>query len=204
MKSDRDLVSFRNPAAMRAWLATHHATARELLLRCFKVHAAERGVGYAQALDEALCYGWIDGIRRAVDADSFSVRFTPRKPDSIWSRVNIGHVERLIAAGRMKPSGLDAYARRDNARTARYSFERELPLSPAVVKRFRAHKAAWKYYEARPPGYRRLTAHWVMSAAKDETREKRLATLIECSARQSPIPALDRRPKQKPDQEEPN
>lgn len=178
---------------MRAWLARHHATGTELLLRCFKVHAAHLGVTYAQALDEALCYGWIDGIRRAVDDDSFSVRFTPRKPTSIWSRVNIGHVERLTAAGRMQQAGLDAYARRDHARTARYSFERELAFTPAVARRFRADAAAWAYYQSRPPGYRRLTAHWVMSAARDETRDRRLAILIDCSSRQAPIPAMDRR-----------
>jgi len=93
------LKSFRTPASFRAWLHKHHSTSDELLLRCYKVHARDRGVTYAQALDEALCYGWIDGVRRGVDADTFSVRFTPRKPVSTWSRVNLAHVERLKKAG---------------------------------------------------------------------------------------------------------
>jgi len=191
--SNPELVSFPTPAAFRAWLKTHHATDTELLLRCFKVHAASRGITYAQALDEALCYGWIDGIRRAVDADSFSVRFTPRKPTSIWSRVNIGHVERLTKAGRMKTPGLEAYARRTEDSTGLYSFERELAFSPAVTRQFRTNARAWAFYQSRPPGYRRLTAHWVMSAKREETRARRLSQPIECSARQEPIPQLDRR-----------
>jgi uncharacterized protein YdeI (YjbR/CyaY-like superfamily) len=188
-----ELVSFPTPAAFRAWLKAHHSTAGELLLRCFKVHAADQGVTYAQALDEALCYGWIDGIRRAVDADSFSVRFTPRKPSSIWSRVNIGHVERLTKAGRMRKPGLEAYARRRDEKTAVYSFERVLDLSPAATRQFRANTAAWAFYQSQPPWYRRTTGGWVMSAKREDTRARRLAMLIDCSARREPIPQLDRR-----------
>lgn len=179
-----DAVSFRTPAALRAWLRTHHQTSTELLLRCYKVHAAEQGVTYKQALDEALCYGWIDGITRRIDADSYCVRFTPRKPRSIWSRVNVAHVERLKKAGRMTKAGLAAYEARDERRTGIYSFEQKpVALPPAFEKRFRANEAAWAWYQDQAPWYRRTTAFWVMSAKREETRERRLASLIDCSAR---------------------
>jgi len=187
------LTSFRSQAAWRAWLQKNHARETELNLRCFKVHAAHRGVTYAQALDEALCFGWIDGVRRAVDADSFSVRFTPRKPTSVWSRVNIAHIERLTSSGRMAKPGLAAFAARSEARTGVYSFERRTELAPEYATQFRADQAAWEYYQAQAPWYRRTSAHWVMSAKKDATRQKRLAQLIDCSARREPIPQLDRR-----------
>lgn len=188
------IATFRTPAAFRAWLATHHKTARELIVRCYKRHAAARGLTYAQALDEALCVGWIDGIRRAIDDDSFSTRFTPRRPRSVWSRINIGHAGRLIAEGRMKKAGLEAFARRPAPPVGAYSFENRPSLSLDLERAFRAHPPAWGYYRGQPPWYQRTTAHWIMSAKRDETRARRLATLIACSARREPIPQLDRRP----------
>lgn len=186
--------SFPTPAAFRAWLRRHHRQERELILRCFKVHAAHRGVTYAQALDEALCYGWIDGVRRALDGDSFTVRFTPRKPKSYWSRVNVGHAERLKAAGRMTKPGLAAYEARQAGGGA-YSFEaRHVVLSPALRRRFQADRAAWTWYRAQAPWYRRTSAFWVMSAKREATRERRLETLITCSARGRTIPPLTRTP----------
>jgi uncharacterized protein YdeI (YjbR/CyaY-like superfamily) len=193
VKEGAALTSFRSPAALRAWLKKNHSRETELILRCFKVHAADRGVTYAQGLDEALCFGWIDGIRRSVDADSFSVRFTPRKPRSVWSRVNIAHVERLTRTGRMAEPGLEAFAARAETRTDEYSFERQTELAPSYATRFRENTTAWDYFQALAPWYRRTSIHWVMSAKKDETREKRLAQLIDCSARRAPIPQLDRR-----------
>ena len=186
------LTSFRTPAAFRAWLAHHHATAEELVLRCFKIHAADQGVTYAQVLDEALCFGWIDGVRRRVDEDSFSVRFTPRQPRSIWSHVNIGHAERLTKAGRMRKPGLAAFEARTEERTGVYSFERQATLAPAYAKHFRAHAAAWEYYQSQAPWYRRTTTHWIMSAKREDTRAKRLASLIDRSARGTTIPELTR------------
>ena len=184
--------AFRTTAAFRAWLEKHHATATELEIRIFKVHAARRGITYAQALDEALCFGWIDGVVHRLDVDSFSQRFTPRKPRSTWSRRNVGHVERLKEAGRMTAAGLAAYGARDEGRTGLYSFEQEKPeLTPAHLKALRANPTAWKFYQGQAPGYRRLTAHWVMSAKKDETRAKRLDVLIDCSARGRKIPPLE-------------
>jgi uncharacterized protein YdeI (YjbR/CyaY-like superfamily) len=187
------LKSFRSPAAFRAWLARHHGTAAELLLRCYKVAAAHRGVTYAQALDEALCYGWIDGVRRSVDDVSFSVRFTPRKPRSTWSRVNVAHVKRLLQAGRMAQPGLAAFEAREEERTGVYSFERKaMQLSPAYAKRLRADRAAWAYFEEEAPWYRRTTVYFVMSAKKEETRIRRLEMLIACSRRGVRIPPLKR------------
>ena len=186
-------TAFRSASAWRAWLARHHGSAEEIVLRCFKVHAAARGVTYAQALDEALCFGWIDGIRRRLDRDSYSIRFTPRRPRSIWSRINVAHAERLIRERRMTKAGRAAYEARDAKRTGIYSFEREaVKLAPGFVRRFRANAAAWRWYGARAPWYRRTSAFWVMSAKREETRERRLAKLIECCARRVPLPLLAR------------
>jgi uncharacterized protein YdeI (YjbR/CyaY-like superfamily) len=184
--------AFRSPAAFRAWLEKNHATASELEVRLFKVHAARRGITYAQALDEALCFGWIDGVVHRFDADSFRQRFTPRKPRSTWSRRNVLHVERLKKAGRMAPAGLAAYEGRDAHRTGVYSFEQARPaLTAAYVNAIRANKAAWAFFQGQAPGFRRLMAHWIMSAKKEETRARRLGLLIECSARGRKIPALE-------------
>lgn len=181
--------AFRTPAAFRAWLQSNHRTAPELVVRLYKVAFADRGLTYGQALDEALCFGWIDGVRRGLDAESFSVRFTPRKLRSIWSRVNVAHVERLAREGRMAAAGMAAFAARDEARTGIYSFERAaLKLDPAYERRFRANKQAWAYWQAQPPGYRRLNVFRVMSAKQEATRERRLGILIACSARQTRIP----------------
>lgn len=185
--------AFRSQAAFRTWLATHHATTPELVVRLFKTSAAHRGLVYPQALDGALCFGWIDGVRRSFDAESFTIRFTPRKARSIWSRVNVAHVERLIAAGRMAPPGLAAYAARDDARTGIYSFERRAAtLAPAYARAFRAETRAWTFFQGEAPWYRRTCAYWVMSAKREETRAKRLAQLIACSAASKRIPQMAR------------
>ena len=176
--------SFKTPAAWRAWLEAHHDSSSEILLRLFKVHAAHRGVTYKQALDEALCFGWIDGIARRLDDDSYCQRFTPRRPRSIWSRVNMGHVDRLIKDGRMTAAGLAAYQKRDEKRTAVYSFENQPKALPAAMeKQFRRDKRAWDFYQAQAPWYRRTTAHMILSAKKEETQQRRLAALIECCSR---------------------
>lgn len=186
-------TTFRSQAAFRAWLRTNHKRATDLLARLFKVHAAHRGLTYAQALDEALCFGWIDGVRRALDEDSFSIRFTPRKPRSIWSRVNVAHARRLIEAGCMAEPGRAAFEARTEDRTGLYSFERSaMQLSPGYLRRFQARKAAWTYFQGRQPWYRRTSIYWVMSAKRNETRERRLELLISCSARRAPLPQLAR------------
>ncbi|HWL41059.1 MAG TPA: YdeI/OmpD-associated family protein [Gemmatimonadaceae bacterium] len=150
-------------------------------------------MGYSAALDEALCFGWIDGVRRTGDEDTFTVRFTPRKPKSTWSAVNIRRVKELEAAGRMHESGLAAFRRRSSDRSAIYAYEnRQTELDAKYEKVFRSNKGAWKFFKAQAPWYRRTSIYWVMSAKREETRDKRLATLVEHSANGKPIPQLDR------------
>lgn len=172
-------TAFASVAQLRRWFAKNHHSADVIVMRLMRKHAAHRGVTYADALDEALCFGWIDGVTGAFDADSYTVRFTPRRPRSIWSLVNIRHVERLRDSGRMMPAGEKAFAARTAARSGVYSFEqRPTDLPPAYLKRFQANKRAWSFFAAQPPGYRRSSVFWVMSAKRDATRERRLAQLI--------------------------
>jgi uncharacterized protein YdeI (YjbR/CyaY-like superfamily) len=162
-------------------------------VRLFKVHASDKGMTYSDALDEALCFGWIDGVRRGGDEDTFTIRFTPRKPKSIWSAVNIKRATELDAAGRMHASGLAAFKRRSSERSAIYAYEnRQTELSPQYAKRLRSNNKAWQFFQAQAPWYRRTSIYWVMSAKREATREKRLATLAEYSAKAKPIPQLDR------------
>jgi uncharacterized protein YdeI (YjbR/CyaY-like superfamily) len=178
-----DAVSFRSGAAFRRWLAAHHAKAPELLIRLFKVHALDQGMGYRDALDEALCFGWIDAVRRGLDGDSFLIRFTPRKAKSYWSDVNLRRAKELEAEGRMHAAGRAAWQATDLARAPKYSFESEhAVLEPAMEKRFRASRGAWKFFEAQPPGYRRLALFRVMRAKQAATRERNLDKLIASSA----------------------
>jgi uncharacterized protein YdeI (YjbR/CyaY-like superfamily) len=184
---------FQSAARFRKWLREHHAKEEELLVRCFKVHARALGMTYREAVDEALCYGWIDGVRRKVDEDSFSVRFSPRTRRSAWSQVNLRRVAELIEAKRMAKPGLAAYEGRDQTRTGLHSFERAaMTLTPALQRKLRAHRKAWSHFQGQPPWYRRTTVFWVMSAKKDETRLRRLDTLIACSAQGRRIGPLAR------------
>lgn len=176
-------VHFATAVTFRAWLEEHHAQAAELVVAFFSKKSGRGGLTYAEALDEALCFGWIDGLRRNLDAERFSIRFTPRKARSIWSLVNVRHVERLTQTGRMQAAGLATFATRDAARTGIYSFEqRPQDLPGAFEKIFRAEKPAWKFWLAQPAGYRRTAIWWVISAKQDATRERRLATLVADSA----------------------
>jgi len=185
--------TFRSAAEFRSWLVRSHRTSTELVVRCIKVSASARGISYTDALHEALCFGWIDGVRRSHDEVSFTVRFTPRKPRSIWSRVNVAKVGVLIREGRMAPAGLAAFEAREESRTGIYSFERAaMKLAPEYEKQFRAHPAAWAWFQGRPPGYRRLCIYRVMSARRPETQLRRLAALIESSAAGRSIVELER------------
>ena len=186
-------TAFKTPRHFDDWLRKHHATKDELVMRLFKVHASHRGIGYRDALDLALCWGWIDGIRRAHDEDSFTQRFTPRRPRSIWSAVNIRRVNELVAEGRMQPSGLAEFAKRDEARSRIYAFEnRDVELSPAFAKRFRADKKAWAHFQTMAPWYRRTAIFRVMEAKREETREKRLQELMSRSRQKLSIKQLQR------------
>jgi uncharacterized protein YdeI (YjbR/CyaY-like superfamily) len=172
-------IFFETSAEFRRWLTKHHASETELLVGFYRKDTGLGGITYAEALDEALCFGWIDGIKKKLNDVSYTHRFTPRKTRSIWSLVNIKHAERLIAADRMMPAGIRAYEAREVERTGVYSFEqKDHAFDIALEKKFRANKRAWKFWEVQPPGYRRLSIHWVMSAKQVETRERRLAQLI--------------------------
>ena len=173
---------FSLPAKFREWLEQNHDTATELLVGFHKKGSGKPSVTYGEALDEALCFGWIDGVRKNINETSYTIRFTPRKPKSIWSLVNVNHVERLKKEGRMQAAGLAAYDRRDPARTGIYAFEnRPREFSPEFEKIFRRNKNGWKFFDAQPPGYKRVIIFWVMGAKREETQRKRLQQLIECS-----------------------
>ena len=175
---------FTSAAHFRRWLQKHHADRSEVWLGIYKVDARRKGISYKDAVDEALCFGWIDGIRKRFDEDSYVQRFTPRTARSYWSAVNTRRVAELQAEGRMHAAGMAAFERRDREATAKYSFERaSAALDPASEQRFRAVPAAWDYFSSEAPWYRRVATHWVISAKKEETRQRRLAQLIDdCAA----------------------
>ena len=172
---------FSSAAGFRAWLEEHHDAARELLVGFYRKELG-RGITYAEALDEALSFGWIDGVRKRFSAEAYTIRFTPRKPGSIWSEINIQRARELTAQGRMKPPGLRVFGERDERQARQYSYERERgSLDPALEAALRANRAASAFFDAQPPGYRKIVTFWVMSAKREETRARRLAHLIECS-----------------------
>jgi uncharacterized protein YdeI (YjbR/CyaY-like superfamily) len=189
---------FRTAAAFGTWLDKNHAEATELLVGFYKKDSGKGGITYGEALDEALCRGWIDGVRRKVDEDSYSIRFSPRKPKSQWSKVNLEHYARLREEGRIRPPGAEAFARFDPEQHTPYSFEaRVTELPPELRRRFEAAKEAWAFFQAQPPGYRRTATHWVTSAKRDETRLRRLAELIEVSAHGLRLPQVSAQPRRK-------
>ena len=174
---------FKSPTDLRDWLARHHADSGELLVGFYRKESGRGGIAYPEALDEALSFGWIDGVRKRLDAEAYTIRFTPRKPGSTWSAVNIARVGELTSRGLMQPPGLRVFQERDERKTRQYSYEREqAELHPALDAALRANPKASTFFDAQPPGYRRITAFWVMSAKKEETRARRLAHLIERSA----------------------
>ena len=175
---------FKSQSEFRRWLEKNHAQETELLLGFYKKGSGKASITYPEALDEALCFGWIDGVRRSLGDDGYTIRFTPRKAKSIWSNVNVRHVERLKKLGRMAPAGLEAYALRDPKKTGIYAFEnRPRELSPGYEKQFRSNKKAWEFFEKQPPGFKRLMIFRVMEGKQEETRQRRLAQLIEASAK---------------------
>jgi uncharacterized protein YdeI (YjbR/CyaY-like superfamily) len=182
---------FATPARFRAWLQRNHETAEELWVGFHRKGSGKPSISWPEAVDQALCFGWIDGIRKRVDDTSYMNRFTPRRPTSTWSAVNVKRARELIDQGLMTPAGLRAFeARRDN-RIGIYSYEQRPKELPAKYARpFRAKARAWKAWRAMPPSYRKAATWWVISAKREDTRERRLATLIEATARGGRIPAL--------------
>ncbi len=193
-------VFFASGAELRRWLEKNHATERELLIGFWKKATGRKSVTYFEALDEALCFGWIDGVRRSLDEQRYVQRFSPRKARSVWSLVNIRKVEALKSAGRMAPPGLAAFEARDEKRTGLYSFEQgKTPtLGRKELKAFKAKPKAWAFWSAQPPGYRRVTSHWVVSAKRKETKERRLKQLIADSAAGRRVGILEPKRKKKP------
>jgi len=194
-----DPTFFATPAAWRAWLDEHHATEPELLVGFYKKGSGRPSITWPESVDEALCYGWIDGVRRSLGDEAYTIRFTPRKKRSVWSNVNIRRVGELTREGRMRPAGVAAFEARTGERSGVYSFEQEdrdrIVFDEAQAREFRADAGAWDYFQSCPPWYRRTATWWVISAKKEETRARRLATLIAESAAGRPIRELDRKPK---------
>jgi len=175
---------FKSAAEFRAWLEKNGESAKELIVGFHRAGCGKRSLSWSESVDEALCFGWIDGVRTGIDKDSYRIRFTPRRKDSIWSAINIAKAERLTAAGRMKSGGRDAYARRTERKSGVYSYEQgSAPsLSAADEKRFRRNRKAWAYFQDVAPSYRRAITHWVTSAKQEATRQRRLQQAIEASA----------------------
>lgn len=175
---------FATPADLRAWFEKHHETETELLVGFYKKDSGKPSITWPESVDEALCVGWIDGVRKSLDAASYTVRFTPRKPTSIWSAVNIARVEALTQAGHMKPAGLKAFEQRRENKSGIYAYEQrdQIELSEPETQAFQANPTAWDYFQSRPSSYRKAALWWVVSPKKEETRARRVATLIEDSA----------------------
>lgn len=175
---------FATGKAFRTWLEANAATAQELVVGFHKVGSGRPSLSWPESVDEALCYGWIDGVRKRIDDDSYQIRFTPRKPTSIWSAINIAKFEQLEAAGRMTPAGARAFSHRRTEKSAIYAYEQEATaeLTAQELQSFRRQKSAWQFFEATPPGYRKVILHWVTTAKKAETRTSRLATLVDACA----------------------
>jgi uncharacterized protein YdeI (YjbR/CyaY-like superfamily) len=175
---------FATPADLRMWFESHHETKTEVLVGFYKKDSGKPSITWPESVDEALCVGWIDGIRKSLDEDSYTIRFTPRKATSIWSAVNIERVEALTHEGRMQPAGLRAFERRRENKSGIYSHEQrdQIELGEAETAAFQANPKAWEYFQSRPASYRKAALWWVVSAKKEETRARRVATLIEDSA----------------------
>jgi uncharacterized protein YdeI (YjbR/CyaY-like superfamily) len=175
---------FRSPSVFRVCLSKHHATTGELLVGFHKKGSGKPSMTWPESVDEALCFGWIDGIRKRLDDDSYTIRFTPRRPRSIWSTVNIKRAGELAAEGLMKPPGLRAFESREENRSGIYSYEQRGDTLPQpYAGRMKKHKPAWAFFQAQPPSYRKTICWWVVSAKQEKTRLKRLDQLIEDSAR---------------------
>ena len=174
---------FKTPRAFRAWLEKNHEKADELWVGYYKKATGKPSITWPESVDAALCYGWIDGVRKSLGADSYMIRFTPRREGSIWSAVNLESAKRLIEAGEMRPGGMAAYERRREDRSRVYSFEQgDVALTPELEQRLRADRKAWAYWQKQAPGYRRTVTWWIMSAKREETRIRRLDTLVADSA----------------------
>ncbi|HEX8228495.1 MAG TPA: YdeI/OmpD-associated family protein [Chloroflexia bacterium] len=179
-----EVTFFESSSEFRKWLERNHENAKEVWVGFYKKGSGKPSITWPEAVDQALCFGWIDGIRKRVDETSYTNRFTPRRRGSTWSAVNIKRVGELTELGLMQPSGLEAFEKRDEAKAQLYSYERaESKLDEAYERQFRENERAWTFFESQAPGYRRTSTWWIMNAKKEETRLRRLSALIEASER---------------------
>ena len=170
---------FSNPSELRKWYEKNHETADELWVGFHKTKTGKPSITWGESVDQALCFGWIDGIRKSIDENSYMIRFSRRKPTSIWSAINIKKIEELQKQGLLKPAGHAAFEKRQEKKSKVYSFEQaEVKFTPGLLKKFKANKAAWKFFNTQPPSYQRPATWWVISAKQEETKEKRLHELI--------------------------
>ena len=183
MKDAGDILFCKDPAAFRKWLQKNHANVKELWVGFHRKDSGTPSITWQESVDEALCFGWIDGIRKSIDEERYKIRFTPRKPTSNWSAINVARVKALTAEKRMAPPGLAAFAKRDEKKTAIYAYEnRPKELAPEYDRELRRNARAAAFFDALPPAFKKLMAYWVMSAKQEETRQKRLKKLVEASA----------------------
>jgi len=183
---------FPAPSDFRAWLETHHDKFPELLVGFYKKDSGKPSITWPESVDAALCFGWIDGVRRSIDETSYAIRFTPRRPTSTWSAVNIKRVKHLKKTGLMHPAGLKAFAARSARKSGIYSYEQResAKFTREQERQFRADKSAWEFFRLQAPWYQRLTTYWVVSAKKEETKLKRLSVLIDHSRNRRTLPRL--------------
>jgi len=183
---------FRTQASFRKWLEKNHDKAKELLVGFYKVNSGKQSMTWSESVDEAICFGWIDGLRRSINQESYSIRFTPRRPGSIWSAINIKKVDDLSKKGLMFPSGLVAFEKREEKKSAIYSYEKAPEnLSDDFSKKFKSNKKAWEFFESMAPSYQRTAIHWVMNAKQEGTKLKRLDELIKDSEAGRKIKSLN-------------
>ncbi len=183
---------FLTPAAFRAWLEAHHDKFSELFVGFHKKSSGKPSITWPESVQVALCFGWIDGVRKSLDETSYSIRFTPRKPTSTWSAINIKFVQELTMKGLMQPAGLKAFAARNEKKSAIYSYEqrKNAQFTREQAKQFRANKTAWEFFRSQAPWYQRVCTYWVISVKREETKLKRLSELIRHSQHQRRIPRL--------------
>lgn len=173
-------IFFENSQAFRRWLEENHTTGKELIVGYYKVSTGKPSMSWSDSVDQALCFGWIDGIRRSIDEESYCIRFTPRNPKSIWSAVNIKKAEQLIASGQMTPAGLKLFEMRKEEKAEVYTYENKVEtFPPEVEERFKQNEKAWAFFSKQAPSYRKAVIYWIMSAKQKATFEKRLAQLID-------------------------
>lgn len=180
MKNNFDQpLFFKTRSSFRKWFEENHDKATELLVGFYKVNSGKASITRSESVDEAICFGWIDGVRKSINEESYCIRFTPRKPKSIWSTINIKKVEELSRQGLMHPFGIAAFAKRTENKSGIYSYEKEAAiLSKDFIKKFKANKKAWKFFQSMPPSYTNTAIHWVMTAKQETTKVKRLEELI--------------------------